>query len=321
MAIPTTQATITIGTTDLQVVPLGVGAWSWGDNRFWGYGKHYDQHDIREAFVASVNANITFFDTAEIYGYGTSERLLGELVRKSRMPVVVASKFAPLPWRFSARTLRQALDASLQRLGLECIDLYQVHWPFTFLSIDALMDAMADAVAEGKIRAVGVSNYSAAQMRQAHAALARRSVPLAANQVHYSLLKRSPEVNGVRAACNELQVTLIAYTPLAQGLLTGKYSLEQRPEGPRRLTPFFSSANLRAVAPVIDLLRQIGKEHGGKTPGQVALNWLICQGNVIPIPGAKNARQASANAGALGWALSKDQIAALDHATRAWQRG
>lgn len=309
-----------IGKTALQTVPLGVGAWAWGDEGFWGYGKEYGQSDVAAAFDASLKAGIRFFDTAELYGNGESERLLGYLARTSRDPVLVASKFAPLPWRVKPQALQHALDHSLHRLGLPYVDLYQIHWPFSLLSIDVLMNALADAVAEGKARAVGVSNYSADQMRRAHDALARRGVPLASNQVEYSLLKRSPEINGVLNACRELHVTLIAYSPLAQGLLTGKYSPTHRPQGVRSWVGAFSSAGLYAVQPVIELLREIGQDHDGKTPAQVALNWLIGQGNILPIPGAKNAQQACSNAEALTWTLSEAEREVLSIATSSWRR-
>lgn len=308
---------ITLGSTDIQVAPLGVGTWAWGDRGYWGYGRSYGEQDIKEAFVASVSKGITFFDTAEIYGGGTSERLLGELARKAPAPTVVATKFAPFPWRLTARSLMRALDASLSRLGVETIGLYQVHHPYSIIPIEAWMDALADAVADGKVRAVGVSNYSAEHVKRAHAALAKRGVPLASNQVNYSLLKRTPETNGIMETCRELGVTLIAYSPLASGLLTGKYTRHNRPSGPR----FFMTAmtDMRQVEQVVDALRQVGQEHGGKTPAQVAMNWLIAQGNVLPIAGAKNVRQAVDNAGALGWVLTPAQLEAIDEATRAWR--
>src|SRR5262249_1720593 len=158
-------------------------------------------------------------DTAEMYGAGESERLLGACRREDGRPITIASKFAPplTPFsrtRSSARSLLKALDDSLARLGVEYIDLYQIHFPSPELKVDALMDVLAEAVQSGKVRAVGVSNYSAAMMRQAHARLASHGVPLASNQVHYSLLRRFPETNGVLAACRELDVALIAYSPL-----------------------------------------------------------------------------------------------------------
>jgi len=310
---------LSIGPSDLRVAPLGVGAWSWGERLVWGYGRGYNRADIAAAFRASLAAGITLFDTAEIYGRGASERLLGELARESGAAVLVATKYAPLPWRRAPRAVRRALGRSLARLGMNHIDLYQVHWPSPFVSIPPLMDALSDAVAEGKVRYVGVSNYDAAQLRQAHAALARRGVPLVSNQIEYSLLHRAPEIDGVLATCRELNVTPIAYSPLSMGLLTGKYHPGARPRGPRRFGRRFTARNLAMAQPVIALARQIGAAHGGKTVPQVALRWLIQRG-ALPIPGAKSARQATENADVLGWALADFELALLDAATRAWQR-
>jgi aryl-alcohol dehydrogenase-like predicted oxidoreductase len=312
--------TISIGASDLRVVPLGVGTWAWGDRFFWGYGQGYNQSDIVAAFQASLKAGIRLFDTAEIYGMGISERILGQLSRTTENKIVIASKFMPFPWRLSARSLRGALRASLQRLGIDRIDLYQIHWPTPLLGIPQLMEALADAVAEGLVRYVGVSNYSADQTRRAHRALARRGVPLISNQVQYSLLHRAPEVDGVQATCHDLGIMLIAYSPLAMGVLTGKYTPSTTPGGARRMYGHFRAGNLAAAQPVIALLRQIGTAHGGKSPGQVALNWLIQRG-ALPIPGAKNVGQATENTGALGWALDESEVELLDTATRAWRRG
>jgi aryl-alcohol dehydrogenase-like predicted oxidoreductase len=314
----TINNTIMLGRSDIRVAPLGVGAWSWGDTLIWGYGQGYSKSDVAAAFHASLNAGITLVDTAEFYGTGTSERIVGQLAEATEQPVVIASKFMPYPWRLSAKSLRGALDSSLKRLQIKRIDLYQIHFPTPLLDISELMDALADAVADGKIRAVGVSNYSARQMHTAHAALARRGVTLATNQVEYSLLKRAPETNGVLDTCRELGVTLIAYSPLAMGLLTGKYRPGVRPSGLRRFAPRFSAHNLAAIQPTLALALTIGAAHGGKTIGQVALSWLIQQGT-LPIPGAKNARQAQENAGALGWTLDPNEVEQLDVATRAWR--
>ena len=180
------------------------------------------------------------------------------------------------------------------------------------------MNFMADAVEAGKVKAVGVSNYSAEQMRLAHSALARRGLPLASNQVEYSLLHRQPEVNGLLDACRELGITLIAYSPLAMGALTGKYAAGAKPAGFRRFLPTFNRETLAAVQSVVELLRQIGSRYS-KTPSQVALRWLVENPLVLPIPGAKNGRQAAENAGALSFSLTPDEVAALDQATRAWR--
>src|SRR5579872_7077580 len=172
-----------LGKSGIVVPALGVGVWSWGDKGTWGYGTSYTRADVTQAYRACLDASLNFFDTAEIYGKGESERILGECRREDGRPIIIASKFAPLPNRFSARTLMAALDASLERLGVDAIDLYQIHFPFTLIQTDALMDALALAVRAGKVRAVGVSNYSARHMRRAHTRLARHDIPLASNQV------------------------------------------------------------------------------------------------------------------------------------------
>jgi len=312
MSIQTSSDRVSLGATGIQISPMGIGTWAWGDTWFWQYGKGgYTDADLDAAYQASLAHGISFFDTAEIYGRGRSERLLGQFARKAGWPVVITTKFFPLPWRVSKGQLVRALRHSLDRLGLESVDLYQMHWPFPPVSIDTWMDAMADAVHAGLIRAVGVSNYNAEQTRQAHAALARRGVPLASNQVDYSLLQRKPETNGLLALCQQLNVTLIAYSPLAQGLLTGKYTPQNPPPGLRGRR---YGGILAGIQPLTSLLREIGQTHGGKTPAQVALNWTISKGTV-PIPGAKNARQAIDNAGALGWRLADAEVAALDAAS------
>ncbi len=300
---------VALGRTGLRVSSLGLGTWQWGDTMFWGYGKGYAEGEIRAAFETSLAAGITLFDTAEIYGRGRSEQFLGRFIAGRRAGLVIATKFMPLPWRLGKGQLLAALRKSLERLGLAQVDLYQIHWPFPPRPVEFWADALADAVQAGLVRAVGVSNYSADQMRRAYDVLAKRGVPLASNQVEYSLLHRAPERNGVLDACRELGVTLIAYSPLAQGLLTGKYGPDNPPPGLRGRR--YRGERLARIQPLIGRLREIGAGHGGKSPGQVALNWLICRG-AIPIPGAKNARQAQENAGALGWRLTAEEVAELE---------
>ena len=191
---------------------------------------------------ASLEAGVDLFDTAAMYSGGASERRLGELA--AGRDLVVASKF-PSGLRFRAENFPDELEASLGRLGHLSIDLYQHHFPTRRVSIQELMEQMAKAVEAGKVNAVGVSNYSAAQMREAHAALATHGIPLASNQVEYSLLHRQPETNGVLDTCQELGITLIAYTPLAGGLLTGKYSTQNRPGGfYRRVLPRYRASGV-----------------------------------------------------------------------------
>lgn len=300
-----------LGASEIVVPPLGIGAWSWGDKGFWGYGSAYTQEDVYQAYQACLDVGLNFFDTAEMYGNGESERILGDCRTKDGRPIIIASKFAPLPTRLSAHTLLTALDASLERLNVATIDLYQIHWPFTLLRTNDLMDGLAQAVRAGKVRAVGVSNYSAAHMRKAHARLARHDIPLASNQVHYSLLQRKPEENGVLDACRELNVTLIAYSPMEQGLLTGKYRKTNAEAaslvGPRRFMPAFGAARRRKIEPLFQVMEPIARAHG-KTLAQVSLNWLMTKDScIVPIPGAKNLRQAQENAGAIGWSLTQEE--------------
>ena len=299
------MATTRLGNTGIEVTPMGFGTWAWGDSIFWGYGKDYGEMDLRLAFQAAVNNGITFLDTAEVYGLGKSEELIGKFIKETNATTQIATKYMPLPWRFRAEDVADAVTASLKRLKMPSVDLYQVHFPFpSFLSQEGLMNALADEVHQGRIKAVGVSNYSAEQLREAHRVLARRGVPLAVNQVRYSLITREIETNGVLAAARELGVTILAYSPLAQGLLTGKYTMSNPPTGARSFDKRFQTAGLIKLQPVLDKLNELGEKYS-KTPAQVALNWLICQPGVIPIPGIKTAAQVDQNAGAMGWELSE----------------
>lgn len=301
-----------LGVTDVLVSPMGVGAWAWGDRLVWGYGRGYSQADLRAAFQASLELGVNLFDTAEVYGWGRSERLLGQFIREAGQQVKVATKFMPFPWRLHRRSVLTALRSSLDRLGLSRVDLYQIHSPFSPIPIETWMAGLAEAATAGLTRTVGVSNYNVEQTRRAHVALARRGVPLASNQVEYSLLNRQPERDGLITTCRELGITVIAYSPLGMGVLTGKYTPDSPPPGLRRRRA--NARYLARIQPLIALLREIGSAHGGKTPAQVALNWVLCKG-ALPIPGAKNAQQARENAAALGWQLTQDQVAALDEAS------
>ncbi len=295
----------------LHATEIGVGAWAWGDRIIWNYGGSYTDEDVRGAFDISLEKGVRLVDTAEVYGRGHSERLIGEFLKTTEAPVLLATKFMPYPWRIRKQALLRALRRSLERLDVEAIDLYQIHWPIPPISIETWMNELALAVKEGLTRTVGVSNYSQSQMLQAYSALARHEIPLASNQVEYHLLNRRAEKSGLLARCQELDIRLIAYSPLGMGLLTGKYTADSPPPGMRGRR---FSRILPKLPPLMKLMTQIGQDQGGKTNAQVALNWLICKGT-MPIPGAKNAKQAEANAGALGWRLTDDQVAALDEAS------
>lgn len=314
----------TLGRSDLKVPRLGVGAMTWGDAKGLArlhpaktaYGSAAGFEEEKRALEVSIEAGVNLFDTAAMYSGGASERRLGELT--PGRDFFVASKF-PAGFSFKADDLPRELNASLARLGRTSIDLYQHHFPNRSVSISALMNHLADAVEAGKIKAAGVSNYSAGQMREAHAALAKRGIPLASNQVEYSLLNRQPEVNGVLDACRELGITLIAYSPLAGGKLTGKYTAQNRAGGFfRRILPQYGRKAMKEIQPVVDLLKKLGAKYS-RTPGQIALRWLIENPNVLPIPGAKNSKQAMDNAGALTFSLTAEEVNALSQATMAWR--
>jgi aryl-alcohol dehydrogenase-like predicted oxidoreductase len=312
-----------LGKTGVQVPRIGVGVMTWGDAKGFArfhpakiaYGGAHGFEEEKRALEVSLAAGVNLFDTAAMYSSGASERRLGELAGSK--DVLVASKF-PGRFSFKAEDFPKELEASLKRLRRDSIDLYQHHFPNARVSIPKLMDWMAEAVKTGKIKAVGVSNYSAEQMQMAHAALAKHGIPLASNQVQYSLVHRTPEVDGVLDACRELGVTLIAYSPLGMGALTGKYSATQRAGGLRRILPNFNRKAMEALQPVVQLLRQIGERYS-KSPSQVALRWLIENPSVLPIPGAKNSRQATENAGTLSFSLTPEEVEALDQATRVWR--
>jgi aryl-alcohol dehydrogenase-like predicted oxidoreductase len=305
--------TISSETRFLHAVEFGLGAWQWGDRLIWQYGQTHNDEDCRAAFLVSLEAGIRFVDTAEVYGNGRSERLLGQFLEETDQPVLVATKYFPYPWRLTKKSLIRALKGSLERIGVETIDLYQIHQPFSLQPLESLMEALAEAVKEGLTRTVGVSNYNQSQMLRAYSALSRKNVPLAANQVTYSLLNRGIEKDGLLARCNELGVRVIAYSPIEKGLLTGKYSAENPPPGIRGQR---YSGLLPKIGPLLKLMTDLGQEHGGKSKAQVALNWCICKGT-MPIPGAKNAAQAEENAGALGWKLTDEEVEKLDQASAA----
>jgi aryl-alcohol dehydrogenase-like predicted oxidoreductase len=322
----------TLAGTDVAIPALGVGTWAWGDAKTWGYGT-YDAaltgDTITEAWSASIDAGATFFDTAEVYGDGESERIIGGLLAadpERAAKVQLATKFMPVPWKLNVRSaLLASLRASLERLGVERVDLYQIHGPISLRGHGALAEALAAAHQEGLVRAVGVSNYSVSETKKFDAELRKRGLRLATNQIEFSLLRTAPEKSGLLDTCRELGVVPLAYSPIGQGRLTGKYSASNPPPSSRN----FSAHPMEQVDAVVAELRRVGEANGGKTPSQVALNWIIAKG-AVPIPGAKNREQAEQNAGALGWLMSDADVAALDAvalegvrslANRFWQHG
>ncbi|MGY1846631.1 aldo/keto reductase [Blastococcus sp. SYSU DS1021] len=289
---------------------IGLGTWQFG-SREWGYGDTYADRAARDIVRRARELGITLFDTAEIYGFGRSERILGEALGEERDQVVVASKIfpvAPFP-----RVVRQRWTGSARRLGLDRIPLYQVHQPNPVVPDTVTMPGLRALLDEGRIGAVGVSNYSLDRWRAADAAL---GAPVIANQVQFSLAHAGPLADLVPFAEREDRL-VIAYSPLAQGLLGGKYSADHRPGGVRAANPLFGTENLRRVEPLLDVLREVSDAHDA-TPAQVALAWLVAQPRVVVIPGASSVEQLEFNAAADQLVLADDEVAALTAAARAF---
>ncbi len=314
-----------LGRTGIRISPIGLGCWQFseGVGLVGGFWEAVPQPTVDEIVAASLRGGIDWFDTAEAYGNGRSERALSRALQSAGRrdgEVVVATKWMPL--LRTARSIRETVPDRVASLAPYGIDLHQVHQWAGFSSVEAEMRAMAELVAQGRIRSVGVSNFGARRMRRAHAALAARGLPLASNQMRYSLLDRRIERNGVLAAAKELGVTIIAYSPLEQGILTGKF--HEHPDrvrairGPRRWMRAFRPKGLARSRPLVDELRAIAAVHGA-TPSQVALAWVVrFHGDtVVAIPGASKPRHAEESAAAMQLALSDLELRRLDERSRA----
>jgi aryl-alcohol dehydrogenase-like predicted oxidoreductase len=313
-----------LGGSDLSVTPVGLGTWQFSEGRgmagsFW---PALPPDVVDEVVKATLDGGVTWFDTAEVYGWGKSEAALARALAnagKRDGDVVVATKWWPA-FR-TASSIGATFGERLRNLDGFSVDLHQVHQPLSLSSIDAQMGAMAELVQAGKVRAVGVSNFSARAMTRAHEALAKRGLPLASNQVHYNLLNRKIETNGVMAAAKELGVTIIAYSPLAQGLLTGRFHADpgavRQLSLQRRMMMRWQGPALERSRPLVDALREIA-EARGVTPAQVALNWLLTfhGDTVVAIPGASSARQVEQNVGAMRFELSRDELDRVDGLSR-----
>jgi aryl-alcohol dehydrogenase-like predicted oxidoreductase len=279
-----------LGRSGISVPALGVGTNRWNSDAS-------DRVRFRDTLATALDAGMGFFDTAEVYTFGRSETAIGQAARADARPVLLASKFAPLPYRVTAAQFASALDRTLERLGRDSLDLYYLHFPYSPVGIGVWMRAMASAVKAGKIRAAGISNCNAAQMRKAADVLAGFDIPLAANQVQYSLLHRKPETDGVLDACRRMDVALVAYRPLGGGALGS------------------GSASGSGRAALADTLRAVAAARGA-TVVQVALAWLLKRDDhVIPIPGATRPEHVRENASALSLELSQEEFAAIDLAS------
>lgn len=313
-----------LGKTNIEVTPIGLGMMEFsGGGGMMGSAFPVIQQEIKNSAVkAGLNGDVNWFDTAELYGSGVSETSLATALKAAGVKngeVVIATKWWPI--LRTARNIPKTIDDRLRYLDGYNIDLYMVHQPFGFSSPEAEMDAMAKLVEAGKIRSVGVSNFSPGRMRRAHRQLQKYGLPLAVNQVRYSLLDRSIERNGILETARELGVTIIAYTPLARGVLTGKYHqnpklLEDRP----RLWRARFGRGMEKSRTLVSALEEIGNKYHA-TAAQVALNWVICsQGDtVVTIPGVTNVQQAEDNAGAMKFKLADGDLTRLDELSRAIQ--
>ncbi len=310
-----------LGKTGIEVSPVGLGVmeFSRGQNPLFNVFPVIPQQDKNAIIQAALDGGINWFDTAEMYGQGVSERSLAVALKaagKSNDDVVVATKWLPL--LRTARNIPRTIDDRVRFLDGYRIGLYMIHLPISLSSPEAEMDAMADLVAAGKIRSVGVSNFSAERMRRAHAALAQRGLPLAVNQVSYSLLDRHIERDGILETAQELGVTIVAHTPLGGGVLSGKYHAD--PTAFTRLPRWKQwryGRQYEASRPLVTAMQGIAAKYGA-TVAQVALNWLINNHGdaVVVIPGATRVEQARADAGAMQFRLSPDELAQLDELSR-----
>ncbi|HEX8509046.1 MAG TPA: aldo/keto reductase [Propionibacteriaceae bacterium] len=291
-----------------RVSRVGLGTWQFGSQE-WGYGKDYASRAARDIVTRARELGVTLFDTAEIYGLGKSERILGEALGSEREQAVVASKVFPVV-PFPAVVKRRAAG-SARRLQLQRIPLYQIHQANPLVPDSVIMPGMRDLLEAGRIGAVGVSNYSLARWKLADAALGR---PVVSNQVSFSLAQLAPLRDLVPFAERENRVVM-AYSPLAQGLLGGRYTVDNRPSGVRAANRLFGTENLRRVAPLLDTLRQVAARYDAK-PAQIALAWLLSLPQVVVIPGASSVEQLEFNVAAADIDLDAESQQALTAAAR-----
>lgn len=291
---------------------IGLGTWQFYAPE-WGYGRSYANNVASSLVVRALDLGITLIDTAEIYGLGRSEKILGAALGDRRDEAFIATKITPvLPL---ASIVEQRARASLRRLGTDRIDLYQLHWPNPVVSDGPAMSGMRRLLDTGVVKHVGVSNYNLGRWQSAERALGG---PVLSNQVRFNLVDRRPLVDLVPFARSEGRV-VIAYSPLAQGLLGGRYDVDNLPSGAiRRANPLFLPESLERAAPLIEALREIAKSHQC-TPAQVALAWVIRHSNVVAIPGASSVEQLESNAAAAELELTDSEESQLSSAAERFE--
>ena len=302
---------VELGKRGLRISAVGIGMWQAAAE---DWGKDVTDDSCLAAIHRAHELGVNLVDTAEVYGDGHSEEVVGRAVKEiGRDEFIIATKFGG--HHFHADQIRRACEGSLKRLGVSEIDLYQAHWRDPCVPFEEPMRALEALHREGKIRAIGVCNFSVRDLEEARSHLSRTDI--VENQVHLSLLERDAE-REIVPYCRKEGIAILAWSPLEKGLLTGKYRKGHKPsDHVRKDRPLFRDANLSEIAKLVKKLARIGKAHG-RTPAQVALNWLLRQpGRVVPIPGAKTARQAEENTGAVGWRLSDAEVRELSDQQRA----
>ncbi|OEH92773.1 aldo/keto reductase [Bacillus solimangrovi] len=313
-----------LGKSDIHISALGLGTWQFskGNGMVGRYWPVLEKQEIQEIVNISLDGGINWFDTAEVYGKGKSEEGLADAlnsVGEKADDALIATKWWPV--MRTAKSIPKTIDERLDALKGRTIDLYMVHQPYSFSSVRAEMDEMARLLKDGKVRTVGVSNFNEEKMREAHQVLANHGYPLVSNQVKYSLVDRRIEKDGTLDAAKELGITLIAYSPLEQGLLTGKFhknpDLIKKMSGPRKHFSTFKPATLERTKPLIDLLDRLADEYN-VTTSQIALNWLIHfhEDTVVAIPGATKKHHAEENIGTLTFKLSQEHLDEIDMVSR-----
>lgn len=295
----------------LKVSAIGLGTWQFGSWE-WGYGHRYARQEAGAIVRRALEMGVTLFDTAELYGFGRSERILGRALAGHTGDVVVATKL--LPVTPAAGLVQRRAQASARRLGVQTIDLYQIHQPNPLAQSPTTMRGLRRLLDTGLVRKIGVSNYSLGRWKAAEARLGR---PVVANQVSFSLARRDPALDLVPYAADRDRL-IIAYSPLGQGLLAGGYGPDNRPWDPvRRSSRLFLPTNLERAGELVATLREVAAAHD-VTPAQVALAWVIRRPNVVAIPGASSVAQMEANAAAADLDLSDEQDRQLAAAAAAF---
>ncbi len=294
----------TLGKNGPKISRIGIGVWQGSD--LW----KGDDEQIVRAITRSHELGVNLVDTAEAYGRGHSEQVVGRALRDiGREEFVVATKVHGANLRYDE--LQRAAAASMKRLGINEIDLYQVHWPDPWeqIPLKETMKALEKLYTEGRIRAIGVSNFAVRDLEEARSLLSRTDI--VSNQVRYNFLQREIEEE-VLPYCRKNNITILAYSPLAQGALTGKYDRGHVPKGDvRDENKLFALKNIEQIEKVSSALGSIARRHGSSV-SQVALSWLLANQMVVPIPGAKNEAQAEENVGSTKHLLTNMELTELD---------